>query len=124
MKYFTFRELIRSDTAAKAGIDNLPHSIEIIDNLATLGDTVLDPLRAAMGFPVIITSGYRCPALNRAVGGVANSRHLTGRAADINCGLRRNRLIYDWLLAQQTSHALPIKELLWESNGAWVHVGI
>ena len=122
MKYFTFRELTASPTAERLGLDNMPKSIEIIDNLCKLGDTVLDPLRTATGFPVIITSGYRCQELNSAVGGVRNSRHLLGLAADINCGMTRNLAVYEWL-CRERKH-LMLKELLWEGNGQWVHVAI
>lgn len=124
MKYFTIKELTASATAARKGLDNMPESVEIIDNLIALGDHVLDPLRTAMGFPVIISSGYRCKALNAAVGGTPNSSHMRGLAADIDCGLKRNLQIYQWLLAQKLSGAIPISELVWENGGAWVHVAL
>ena len=124
MRHFSFKEMIRSATAGKQGIDNMPKEVGIIDNLDLLIEQVLEPLRVAMGFPVVISSGYRCKELNKAVGGVTNSLHMQGRAADINCGKVRNQLIYDWLKAGRDSGALPISELLWEQSGTWVHVAI
>lgn len=82
MKYFTIRELTRSATAQSLGIDNTPPP-EIRAKLETLITGCLDPIRRIYGRPIIVSSGYRCPALNAAVGGVANSQHTTGEAADL-----------------------------------------
>jgi zinc D-Ala-D-Ala carboxypeptidase len=81
---FSLMELIHSDTANAQGIDNWPQSLEIVENLQALAVNVLQPLRDKLGVPVLLSSGYRCPALNSAVGGVSNSEHLTGCAADIH----------------------------------------
>ena len=81
-KYFTFDELIHSDTADRLGIDNTPTS-EAVSNLNDLVTNVLDNLRDSWGRPIIVTSGYRCKELNAAVGGTHNSQHLKGQAADI-----------------------------------------
>ena len=67
MKYFTIEELTRSTTARLRGIDNTP-SQQVINNLIALVDNVLDPLREAWGKPIHVNSGYRCRALNKAVG--------------------------------------------------------
>lgn len=82
MKYFTISELTRSSTAQSQGIDNTP-TPEIRAKLETLITECLDPIRRIYGRPVIVSSGYRCPALNAAVGGVANSQHTKGEAADL-----------------------------------------
>ena len=87
MKYFTIEELTRSTTARQRGIDNTP-SQQVIDNLTALVNNVLDPLRQAWGKPIHVNSGYRCPALNKAVGGVPHSQHMLGEAADITAGSR------------------------------------
>ena len=87
MNYFTIEELTKSDTATRRGIDNTPTE-EVKKNLTTLVDQVLDPLRAAWGAPIVVNSGYRCPALNEAVGGSKTSDHMTGRAADIEAADR------------------------------------
>ncbi|MCD7803098.1 MAG: D-Ala-D-Ala carboxypeptidase family metallohydrolase, partial [Clostridiales bacterium] len=72
MKYFTIEELTKSDTATRRGIDNTP-TAEAVRNLTTLVDKVLDPLRSAWGGPIVVNSGYRCKALNEAVGGSKTS---------------------------------------------------
>ena len=82
MKYFTLPELLRSDMAAQYRIDNTPDAMALV-NLKTLVRAVLDPVREAYGSPVIVSSGYRCPALNAKVGGAQHSYHLRGMAADI-----------------------------------------
>lgn len=81
--YFSIKELCHSDTAKQYGIDNTPTTIEQIDNMMKLIHYVLQPLRIKLGKPVRVPSGYRCPLLNNRVGGVRNSQHLTGQAADI-----------------------------------------
>lgn len=81
-KNFSLEEITRSDTALRKGIDNTPVSEHIV-NLCALVHHVLQPLRDHYGKPVNISSGYRCKALNKAVGGVNNSQHMRGQAADI-----------------------------------------
>lgn len=82
-EYFTLSELTKSETAAKHKIDNTPPAA-IIENLQYGVDMVLDPLRRLYGKPIIINSGYRCQQLNKLVGGVTNSWHQNGNAADIH----------------------------------------
>jgi zinc D-Ala-D-Ala carboxypeptidase len=81
--HFSLAQLIRSDTAEKAGIDNSP-SAEAVENLRQLAQG-LERVRALLGAPLEISSGYRCPALNEAVGGSSASQHLQGLAADFVC---------------------------------------
>lgn len=119
MKYFSFQEFERSETATRYGIDNrLPDRLK--GNVAALVDNVLDPLREAWGKPITVTSGYRCAALNKAVGGVPTSMHLTGNAADITTGNEvDNRKLYQ--LAQELN--LPYFELIGKKYGfKWLHV--
>ena len=82
MKYFTMGELVSSRTADKKGIINRCNK-EHAANLTALVEKVLDPLREAYGKPIRVTSGYRCEALNKAVGGSPTSDHMKGCAADI-----------------------------------------
>lgn len=82
-EYFTLTELTKSETAARHKIDNTPPAA-IIKNLQYGVDMVLDPLRRLYGKPIKINSGYRCPQLNKLVGGVANSWHKDGNAADLH----------------------------------------
>lgn len=117
MKYFSFKEMIKSDTAKSKGIENIP-DWEQIDALQTLIEAVLDPLREWYGKPIYITSGYRCKALNEAVGGVFTSFHIGGYAADINQGSKEeNQKLFDYI-----KDNLPFTELGWEGNGKWIHV--
>jgi len=81
-KYFTISELTRSDTATAKGIDNTP-SADIVNKLNYLITNCLDPIREIYGKPIIVSSGYRCEALNNAVGGVSDSQHKKGEAADL-----------------------------------------
>ena len=82
MKYFSISELTHSDTAVSLGIDNtIPKECE--ERVRHLVHCVLDPLREHWGLPIRVTSGYRCPELNAEVGGVEDSYHMDGCAADI-----------------------------------------
>lgn len=83
MKHFTMRELTHSATAQRLGIDNEPTEA-VKANLTALVEHILDPLREAWGAPIVVTSGYRSPALNKAVHGAASSQHVIGQAADIH----------------------------------------
>ena len=82
MKYFTISELSHSDTAVSLGIDNTP-TPSAVPLMVELIDRVLDPIREHWGLPIRVTSGYRCPELNEEVGGVEESWHMDGCAADI-----------------------------------------
>lgn len=118
MKYFTVAEFVKSDTADRRAIDNrLPK--ELLPNVQALVNNVLDPLREAYGKPIRVNSGFRCPALNKAVGGSATSDHMTGRAADITGGSPKEnkRLFY---LIQELG--LPFDQLIDEKHFSWVHV--
>lgn len=79
--HFTLAELTHSQTAARLGLDNDPPP-DVLENLrrTALG---LEMVRALVGAPVVVSSGYRSPQVNRAVGGAKASQHLTGQAADI-----------------------------------------
>lgn len=118
MKYFTITELCKSSTATKRKIDNTPNQ-EIIDNLEQLVEHVLDPLREGYGKPIRVNSGYRCPALNKAVKGSKTSSHMKGLAADITVGSpTKNKQLFE--LAQELK--LPFDQLIDESNFSWVHI--
>ena len=81
-KHFILEEFERSGTAARLHIDNkIPAAL--VPNIRHLCEEVLEPLREHFNEPIYISSGYRCEELNRAVGGVTNSQHIRGEAADI-----------------------------------------
>lgn len=81
-KYFTLDEMVRSETAKKFNIDNKPTTY-VVENLDKLVKNILDPMRESFGSPIKVTSGYRSYLLNQMVGGVKNSQHMSGKAADI-----------------------------------------
>lgn len=120
MRHFTIEELSRSGTAMIKGIDNTPTE-EAKANLKALVDNILDPLRDAYGKPIRVNSGYRSPALNKAVGGAATSDHLTGRAADIT-GTPNTRAENRRLFELCKELDLPFRQLIDEKGFQWVHV--
>lgn len=119
MKYFTIAEMVKSDTADRRGINNaIPQ--RYVENVLRLVEQVLDPVREWYGKPIYVNSGYRCEELNKAVGGVADSFHLTGCAADIDTYSKEgNESIFTYIRTH-----LPFTELGWEGGGRWVHVAL
>lgn len=121
-KNFTFEELTASATATAKGIRNNPGQTDII-NLCALVHKVLQPLREAMGHPIKIGSGFRSLALNQAVGGVSNSQHMRGEAADlcIDGDIQKGKRWFEWI----KTHC-EFDQLIWEKNpktgNYWVHV--
>ena len=96
---------------------------EILENIRSLCETILEPLRQHAGIPIQLNSGYRCPALNRAVGGSSQSQHLKGEAADIRVPdpqtgeawfrWMRDHLPFDQLIKERSSRTSP---------SFWIHV--
>lgn len=123
--YFSLKELCSSDVAAKRKIDNFP-SFAVVEHLSELTEKILEPLRIAWGSPIKVTSGYRCDALNRAVGGVSTSAHKQGYAADLQPTNGKidefGRFVKDWLLKNR----IRFDQILFEAQGRtkWVHIGL
>ena len=118
-EHFTLAEFVRSETATNKHIDNTP-TPEVIENLRALCRNVLEPARVDFGSPIYITSGYRCPELNKAVGGKPTSQHLRGEAADLQVrGVENLRRLYNVIKSRGV-----FDQLLYESNGStkWIHV--
>lgn len=87
MKYFNVAEFFKSDVAEKYQVKNIPDDAQlsqVLGNIKALVSNVLDPLRAMIARPIIITSGYRSQRVNDLVGGSKTSQHLSGTAADIH----------------------------------------
>lgn len=117
MKYFTIKELTKSSTAEAKGIDNTP-TPEVERNLTALVDNILDGVREIYGKPITVNSGYRCPELNKAVGGSATSDHAKGFAADITGGSKEeNERLFNII-----KHNFHFSQLIDEKNFSWVHV--
>lgn len=124
-RHFTLAEAMASNTARKLGIDNTPPD-EIVPRLAFVAETILERIRANYGVPIVFDGGlswYRCPALNRAVGGARNSQHVTGEAVDVevrgvsNIELAyfvRDHLDFDQLILENWDGVTP--------SSGWVHV--
>lgn len=117
-KYFKLEEFLKSYAAKNIGTQNSPN-FEAVENLTRLCELVLDPVRRDLGEPILITSGFRNFAVNNAVGGVKNSQHIKGLAADIKCG-NLNKL---WDILKRNHN---IDQLIWESKDGvrWIHVSI
>lgn len=123
--YFELSEFIRSDTAKKKNIDNSP-TFQIVANLEELVEKILDPLRAAYGMPIRVSSGYRCPALNKAVGGVVSSVHMLGWAADLQVGGSFNKFrdfVVEWFRKTGTKFDQLLLEKDKKGN-QWIHVSL
>lgn len=118
MKYFTISELCKSTTAQSRGIDNTPPE-DIAKKLTELIENVLDPVRELWGGPITVNSGFRCPVLNKAVGGKATSQHITGEAADITTGSAKGN---KRLFAMIVKSDIPFDQLIDESNYSWIHI--
>lgn len=125
-RYFDLAELVRSNEAKKKGIDNTP-SFEVVEHLDELVEKFLDPLRAAYGMPIKVSSGYRCPELNRAVGGVTTSVHQIGYAADLQVGgsfVKFRDFVVDWVKKTGTKFDQVLLEKNTKTGVQWIHVGL
>ena len=124
-KNFSLAELTASAVALRRHIDNTPGS-EALASLRLLAHDILQPLRDAYGKPILVTSGYRCPALNAAVRGARGSQHMLGEAADIKAASAaspsqlqaENRRLFELIIALH----LPFDQLIDEKDFSWIHV--
>lgn len=120
MKFFTIKELTKSDIAKRSRINNIPTKQEE-QNLIALVDNILDPLREAYGKPIVVTSGFRCERLNKLVNGSKTSQHRLGQAADIRTvedTREENKKLFE--LIKELN--LPFDQLINEYDFDWVHV--
>ena len=109
-KNFTLPEIIHSNTAKRLGIQNAPNK-EHLKNMQVLVRDLIQPIRDVLG-PIRISSGYRNPELNRAIGGSTKSQHCKGEALDLQYwskGKMSNKEIYDWVAVSYTHLTLPTK---------------
>ena len=125
MKYFTIKELCASFKSAELGIKNEP-SKQALVNLESLVLNILDPLRTAWGGGIIVTSGYRSVALNKAVDGSPSSAHRYGLAADIVPADRRIAAFKTFCVRWLKENAVNFDQYIDEVGGGseWVHIGI
>lgn len=123
-KNFNHYEFIKSATASRLGIDNTPSEQEWA-NLKTLCQDVLQPLRDAYGKPIRIGSGFRCKALNTAVGGAVNSQHVKGQAADITSVTdtkKDNRELMECAMRLIRDGKIKVGQIIDEFDCDWIHI--
>ena len=115
-KNFSLNEFISSETALRRGIDNTP-SAEVLANLKALCENIMQPLRDWYGKPINITSGYRSPALNRAIKGAANSDHMKGQAVDFTLPKEDYPKVFEWL-----RNNVQFTQIIDEFGFSWIHI--
>lgn len=121
-EHFKLSEFTRSTTAAAKNIDNTP-SLTVVSNLQQLCLHILEPLRSYSQTPITINSGYRSRLLNAAVGGVSNSQHTTGEAADIHIpSVEVGRKWFDYIRKNLTFDQLILERASKSSSVWWLHV--
>lgn len=126
-EHISYREVVRSDTAKRMGLDNTPNA-EQLDRIRTLCKNVFEPLREYVGVPIYISSCFRTTKLNKAIGGAKNSQHLAnnGAAMDLDAqifGATSNREIGDFIRKNLEFDQLIYED--WDSefrDYAWIHV--
>ena len=121
-EHLDLSEVIRSDSAKRNGISNMP-TPEHIENFKLLAEKIFEPIREHFCVPIRISSGYRSKELNAKIGGSATSQHCKGQAVDIDMDgtSLTNKQIFDYI-----KDNLPFDQLIWEfgneENCDWVHV--
>lgn len=119
---FTLEEMYNSETARARKINNTPNTQQQ-DNLIKLVKDILQPIRDRFGKPIHVNSGYRCPQLNKAVGGVSNSEHLTGNAVDITSV--DNKALWNLINDMIKNKEITVGQLIWEkgtNSPKWIHI--
>ena len=121
-KHITHKEAIRSNTALRLNISNIPNDYET-SNMVGIATHVFEPLREYVGGPIKINSMFRSEDLNRAIGGSSRSQHCQGRAIDLDdtFGHKTNAEMFNYI-----KDNLNFDQLIWEfgdnKNPAWIHV--
>lgn len=122
-KNLSLREVIKSNTAIRRGIDNNPNN-EHLESLQDIADNIFQPIREHFKVSIGVSSGYRSSALNKAIGGSKTSQHSKGEALDLDAdmfGKVTNKQIFDFI-----KDTLVFDQLIWEfgtdNEPNWVHV--
>lgn len=121
-QHISYKEGIKSNTALRMGIDNIP-SVYEKQNMEIVAEKIFEPLREWVGGPIRINSFYRCDTLNKAIGGSSRSQHCEGRAIDLDDvhGYKTNAEMFDYI-----KNNLNFDQLIWEfgsdENPDWIHV--
>jgi len=120
-KYFSLREMTKSQTAERKGIRNMPHG-DHIENLSALCENILDPVRENFGVPFTPSSGYRCAALCKEVGSSVKSQHAQGEAADFEVPTVSNYELAQWIVANLDFDQLILEYYKEDDpSSGWVH---
>ena len=120
-KNFSRAEIEHSNTAKRLGISN-EMSEKHLENMQRLIDNLIQPMRDAIG-PIRISSGYRSPKLNKAIGGSSRSQHSKGEALDLQFwekGKMNNKVIYDWVLES----GIEFDQMINEFDYSWIHISL
>ena len=121
-KHISYKEGVYSNTATRRGINNTPND-EQLNNMETVAEEIFEPLRAYVNGPIKINSFFRCPELNKAIGGSGKSQHCKGQAIDIDdtFGYMTNAEMYYFI-----KEHLDFDQIIWEfgsdDNPDWVHI--
>ena len=120
-KNFVLSEITRSNTATRLGISNEPEK-KHLEGLQRIITSLIQPMRDALG-PIRISSGYRSPSLNRAIGGSSKSQHCKGEALDLQFwkdGEMCNKEVYKWVLDSD----IEFDQMINEFDFAWIHISL
>ncbi|MFC3172098.1 D-Ala-D-Ala carboxypeptidase family metallohydrolase [Acinetobacter vivianii] len=121
-KNFTIAELLHSNTAVRKGLDNTP-SVDHRANLITACHELFQPVRDALNKPMLISSGYRSPSVNRAVGGSKTSAHCVGYAIDfISPSFGEPAAVAKFLAKELPKRGIKFDQIILEFD-QWVHIG-
>lgn len=122
-EHFSLAEFTRSATAISHGWKNEPSTAEI-EWMRYLCVSVLEPLRAELGRPITISSGFRCPKLNKAVGGVEQSQHMYGQAADLRVLSKDDGAKIMKILRRNPLVSKALYERSRSTGSRWIHVAV
>ena len=123
-EHFSFSEAYKSHTASRLKIDNKP-AAEYRDRLVRVAESILEPVRAHYGVPFALSSWYRCPDLNKAIGSKPTSQHITGRAVDFEIPIVANVDLAHWCSSNLTFDQLILEFYNAEDPAAgWVHCSL
>ena len=125
-KNFTLEELTHSSTATRYNIVNTPNDAEL-NNLTKLCETILQPIRDKYGNAIVVSSGYRCPRLNKQIKGSPTSQHMKGEAADIHSisdTIEDNKALFSLIKKMVNEDDIVVGQLINEYNYNWIHVSL
>ena len=117
---FSLRELTKSQTAERKGIDNTPTE-EHIENLKLLCENILQPTRDEWGI-ISVSSGYRSPELCLAIGSSERSQHALGQAADFECHRVDNKMLFEWITNELDYDQAILEFYNGTPDSGWIHV--